>query len=212
VAVNPTFSKTKSLLLSLSVTKKSGRNTFPMESEALGARLRTYKILIGIILLTLPCYCAGFLALTWRLPNNDLTPTPTLLPTVTSPALPSVTAGILTLLPPFTAGPPTRTLEPSPTQFAPPSRTPSYTPTTTDTPTSTATTTITLTPSSTPTVTSTSAPTITHTPTPTVVPASQTSVPPTPTGTSVPPTHTLTATAVPPTATETQTATSTVAP
>jgi hypothetical protein len=183
-----------------------------MESESLSARLRTYKILIGIILLTLPCYCAGFLALTWRLPNKDLTPTPTLLATVTNPALPSVTAGILTLLPSFTAGPATKTLEPSPTQFAPPSRTPSYTPTNTDTPTTTAVPTITLTPSSTSTVTSTSSPTSTHTPTSTPVPPSQTSVPPTATYTSVPPSLTPTATAPAPTATETQTATSTVAP
>jgi hypothetical protein len=183
-----------------------------MESEAVNARLRTYKILVGIILLTLPCYCAGFLALTWRLPNNDLSPTPTLLATVTSPVLPAVTTGILTQLPSFTAGPPTTTLQASPTQFAPPSRTPSYTPTLTETPSATSTSTITTTPSSTPTVTSTSSPAATLTPTATLVPPSLTPPPPTATFTAMPPSPTPTATALLPAATDTQTTTPTVAP
>ena len=34
-----------------------------MDSTAESVRRRTYTILTGIILLTLPCYCVGFLAL-----------------------------------------------------------------------------------------------------------------------------------------------------
>ena len=178
-----------------------------METEAVNARLRTYKILVGIILLTLPCYCAGFLALTWRVPDRNVTSTPTLMATVTNPALPSVTAGILTLLPSFTAGPPTKPLEATPTQFAPPSRTPSYTPTVTETPTTTATPTITTTPTPTPSVTSTPVPTLTDTPTATLVPPS-----PTATTTPEPPTFTPTATLPAPALTDTPTPTVTAGP
>ncbi len=176
-----------------------------MESEAVNARLRTYKILVGIILLTLPCYCAGILALTWRGPNQGSAATPTLLPTVTSQGLPGTTPGILTMLPSFTPGPPTITLPATPTQFAPPSRTPSFTPTVTETPTSTSTPTITATPTHTPSVTSTLTPTVTSTATLTPIPPTSTA-----THTALPPTPTLTMTAEPPTPTSTATLTPTV--
>src|SRR5215216_2664302 len=100
------------------------------EYAANPARRRTYTILTGIILLTLPCYCAGFIALSIGPGAAGSDSTATNLPTLTGQ--PSATA---TILPTATAtlGPPIETLTPPPSQFVPPSRTPTNSPTPTPT-------------------------------------------------------------------------------
>src|SRR5258706_4921366 len=87
------------------------------------ARRRTYTILTGIILLTLPCYCAGFIALSIGPGAAGGEATATHLPTLTGQP-----TGTATITPSPTAsptvGPPIETLPPTPSQFVPPSRTP----------------------------------------------------------------------------------------
>src|SRR3989304_12977 len=110
-----------------------------IEYESESSKRRTYTILAGIIILTLPCYCAGFVALALAPRPGRPTPTsqeatltsPPLLPTVTETLAGPPTGTAVT----FTPGPPTATLQSTPTQFIPPSRTP--TATFTDTPTNT---------------------------------------------------------------------------
>jgi hypothetical protein len=98
------------------------------------ARRRTQLILTGIILLTLPCYCAGCFALGLRPVQRDGASTATQIAAVTRIPVFTIT---FTSAPPtptlFTPGPPTPTLTPTSTEFAPPSRTPSLTPSSTST-------------------------------------------------------------------------------
>ena len=109
--------------------------------DSLRTRKPIYTILITIILATIPCYCLGFIALSLRPTARPvLTATPTLMST---PA-PTDT--------PFVVGPGTTTprpLQPTPTQWFPPTFTPTATPTQTPTPTLTPT--LTATPTITPT-------------------------------------------------------------
>jgi len=109
-----------------------------------------YLVLVAIVLATLPCYCAGLIAI--RRAPGEATPTPVVTPTLTasvSPALPSetpipgptLTPSITQTLLVFTPS----TATPSPTQTPVPTDTPmptstdtlipSDTPTPTDTPT-----------------------------------------------------------------------------
>ncbi|MEK7311649.1 MAG: hypothetical protein AAB382_06740, partial [Chloroflexota bacterium] len=138
-------------------------------SEVERRRRRTYAILTGIIVLTVPCYCAGFFALMFA-PN---TPTPgaaTALPsTPTQLVLPTTAAAPTTEVPTtptltVTPGGPTVTKPATPTQFVPPTST--FTPSPTFTPTATFTNTPTITNTHTATFTGTSAasPTVTFTP------------------------------------------------
>jgi len=108
-------------------------------------RRRTYRLLIGIILATLPCYFCGIVLLVGFSPQGR-EPTPTLTSTLAETATitltPSQTA---TITPTYTPGGPTVTLPFTPTQFFPSTRTPS--------------------PSASPTITETSTLTPTETPT-----------------------------------------------
>ena len=163
-----------------------------MQSDAAGAPHRNraaYSVLIGIILLTIPCYLIGFAALfILQRPSAgaNATPTPTAagLPTL---AFPTPTLG--EVLPGFT---PPVFVAPSPTRpTAPPAPNPSpviilptATPTATETPTPTATET------ATPTATFTNmpTPTPTETPLPTDTPTPDLSTPtPVPTATDATP-------------------------
>src|SRR5262245_32389924 len=105
-----------------------------MEDAANNPRRRTYTFLTGLILLTLPCYCAGFIALALApTPGTTPSPTNTLLATYTGlpPQTVTGTVTLETLTPTLTltASPstPTGTFQATPTQFVPPSRTPSNT-------------------------------------------------------------------------------------
>lgn len=141
--------------------------------ELLHNRKPIYNILIVIILATIPCYCAGFIALAvYPRPQGAATTSPT-------PAL-----SLTFTQTPYLVGPGTpqsdRTLQPTPTQWFPPTFTPTATatqtptptdtPTQTPTPTATATWTATPTPTATGTATATPTPTSTWTPTPTFTP------------------------------------------
>ena len=158
------------------------------------SRRRTYTVLIGIIVLTLPCYCAGIVALMLA-PGEGAPPT---LPAVLSPT-PTETAtvvdipGTLTAIPTATRFTPTP-LPSTPDQFTTPTTLPSATPTPTETPTSEPTATLlptaTDTPTETPmpTATFTSVPTATSTPTaePTETPTETAEPTETPTPTPTP--------------------------
>ncbi|MBE0669856.1 MAG: hypothetical protein IH588_04645 [Anaerolineales bacterium] len=135
-------------------------------------RTRRRMRILAVIIATIPCYCAGFIALSFA-PDARATPTPTITETGVTPSAtlifsftPEIVTGTTT--PTFTATPtPTETLTPTLTltPFQPPSSTPSSTntPTSTpsDTPTSTQTPTITptFTPTQTPSATPTASPT-----------------------------------------------------
>ncbi len=126
-------------------------------------RQRRYAILVGIILITLPCYCAGWIAIR-RAPEVSLLPTETatsepIVQTLTPSPTVTITATI-TLTPTMTptgfvpSPSPTTTITPTPTETPIPSDTPLPTDTPTNTPTQTATHTIT------PTATATLEPTL----------------------------------------------------
>jgi hypothetical protein len=127
--------------------------------ERTRSRQRTHRILIGVILATLPCYACGIILLVGFAPararQDILTLTVPSTATITGTPT-STTTPTLTLTP----GGPTVTLPYTPTQFIPASREPSPTPTAT--PTLTVAPTLTLEP------TLTGVPTPTATPTPTV--------------------------------------------
>jgi hypothetical protein len=101
-------------------------------------RRRTHRLLIFIILGTLPCYFCGIVLLV-GFSGPSATPTPTLTASVTPSETPTFQP---TITPSITPGGPTLTALPNtPTQFSPATRTP--TPSVTSTPTNTPTTTIT---------------------------------------------------------------------
>jgi hypothetical protein len=141
---------------------------------------RIYNTLIGIIALTLPCYCLGLLALTLA-PNSRAGGSPSTslpaLPTPTVIAIVTVPLDVTPSLPPTERRP--QTITPTPTASATntgtPTPTASATGTETATPTASATPTIAL-----PTATLTSTATATPTATATLAPS------PTPTTTVVP--------------------------
>lgn len=122
-------------------------------SNRLSSRRTVYSILIGVILLTIPCYVIGIAALLIAQPGqadrSTTTPTATLL---------------APLLQTFTPLPPTPTFGEIPTQFVPPTVTPRPSDTPTPPPTATPEPPPTYTPSPSPTVTL--PPTVTDTPTP----------------------------------------------
>ncbi|HQW37018.1 MAG TPA: hypothetical protein PLJ62_11515 [Thermoflexales bacterium] len=156
-------------------TKSSG------QKQAEPRRRTTYSVLIGIILLTLPCYLIGFGLLFITQPAGNEQPTPTR-PASTATALlaPSATLGAVL---PTDVNIPTRTVAPLPTRTPVPTNTPSSTPTI-------------VTPTFTFTFTPTPSPTVASSPTPTTPPqteATQTPAPATPT--------TQSPTLIPPTAT-----------
>lgn len=171
------------------------------------SRRRTYSVLIGIILLTLPCYCGAILAIYFA-PDDAVVvdeDTPPTLPVVVSPTpeatLPGgVMPGTLTAVPTITRQDTRPPLEDTPDQFV--------TPTTLPTATATSTATSTTTPTATSTVTATSTSTLTAEP-PTATATATEPAPPTATETAV---VTETPTATPtlaeglPTATATPTA------
>jgi hypothetical protein len=107
-------------------------------------RRRLYGILIGIILVTIPCYCAGLVAI--RRAPQHVTPTASIGPTFTQ--APFIASPTPTSTAALTATP-TRTITPTP--FVPPTPTPTFTPEPTKTPTPTPTNTPTLTPTAAPT-------------------------------------------------------------
>lgn len=147
-----------------------------IDTDTPRSRRRT-RLLVAIIL-TIPCYCAGLVFLTFAPNPEDITPTPTITGTIT-PILTSVSntpvifTPSITLTPSITPTPsitatPTatatnfqpNTVTPSSTFTQTPSQTPSSTatlppPTITPSHTPTSTATFTLTPSSTPTPTGT---------------------------------------------------------
>jgi hypothetical protein len=84
---------------------------------------RTYTILIGIIVLTAPCYCIGLIALTLA-PGTRASRSPTLAPPSKPPVIAAVTL------------PPDATLRPVPTEGQSHTLTPTSSPTNTGTPTS----------------------------------------------------------------------------
>lgn len=176
------------------------------------SRRRIYTILVGIILLTIPCYCVGVFALT-RAPEGGFEAVPPTLPVVvsstpTNTAVPTIEPEELTAVPTttyrfatFTPGPATATLPATPHQFLTPTRLPTLTPTPTNTPTAT--------PTETPTLTATPTLTPTLTATATITPTQAATATATPTVTATVETEpTATDTAVP-TATFTPTATAT---
>ncbi|HEY88829.1 MAG TPA: hypothetical protein G4N98_03725, partial [Thermoflexia bacterium] len=88
--------------------------------ETLHTRKPIYTVLIAIILATIPCYTLGFIALSMH-PTSP-TPTSTVTPTLISTLAPTAT--------PYVVNPETGekgTLEPTPTQWFPPTRTPTPT-------------------------------------------------------------------------------------
>ncbi len=159
--------------------------------ESLRTRKPIYTVLIAIILATIPCYCLGFIALSLRTSTGRPTPSPTftaeltLAPTETPHGV-GGTSVPRTLEPtPTQWYPPTFTPTPSPTLTPTPTETPSPTPTETATPTETPTLTptMTATPTATPTPTATSTETPTLTPTMTITPTATPTLTPTPTAT-----------------------------
>src|SRR5258707_15711279 len=100
------------------------------EYGANSARRRTYSILTGIILLTLPCYCAGFIALSLAPAAPGGPPTATLLATITGQPAATGSATIT-----FTPSPaqPSATLLATTTQFLPPTPTATNVPSATNT-------------------------------------------------------------------------------
>ncbi|MEM7345010.1 MAG: Ig-like domain-containing protein [Chloroflexota bacterium] len=116
-----------------------------------------YYALFGTILLTIPCYCLGLIALSAAPPAGSVTPTPFDIVPISSSTPESPENGTPATETP--TGTPTGTLEPTPTQSFP--ETATVTPTSTSTPTPSQTPTGTLTPSSTP--TETPSPTLTPT-------------------------------------------------
>ncbi|HNT77162.1 MAG TPA: autotransporter domain-containing protein, partial [Anaerolineae bacterium] len=90
-----------------------------------------YRVLIAVIIATIPCYCLGFVALAMR-PSS---PSPTARPTLTATTPPKATST------PYLVGPgtsvPLKTLQATPTQWFPPTRTPTPEPTFTGTATPT---------------------------------------------------------------------------
>ncbi|HEY84730.1 MAG TPA: hypothetical protein G4N96_06425 [Chloroflexi bacterium] len=156
----------------------------------------TYGLLLGVILLTIPCYCLGFMLLAASPEQNSKQPSATAplvwTPRPTNSPIPNPT---------FTpyAAQPTNTLQPTPTQFFPtvvlPSPTPTFTVTPQPSPTATNIPASTVTPlptnTASPTVTATTPPTDTPTPTPTFTV--------TPTSTGAPPTSTSTPSSTEPT-------------
>ena len=149
------------------------------------SRRRTYAILIGIILLTLPCYVlgAGLLYIAPESGGDSNLETPVVPPDLTvfptNTATPLPLPPTLTAVPTTTPGTPTAspTLPPTPEQFETPTVPPTFTPPNPATPT--------------PTLIPTFTPTVTPSPTLTATPSA------TPTAT-LPPTATPTNTAVPP--------------
>ncbi len=137
-------------------------------SNRLSSRRTVYSVLIGIILLTIPCYVIGIAALLIAQPGQ---------PGATPATLPAFATAVLQT---FTPSPTRPALLNTPTQFVPPSLTPSLTPTSSPSPPPTAapppTATATATDTPTPTPTETLPPTVTDTPTP----------PPTDTPTAIP--------------------------
>lgn len=102
-----------------------------------------YLFLVALILLTLPCYCLGFLALQF----SSTGPTrPTATPTVRMTVSPTATASPTAIVPTPAASP-----SPSPTASATPTSVPSATPTPTLTPEPSPSPTLTPTPEATPT-------------------------------------------------------------
>lgn len=171
------------------------------------SRRFTYSVLIGIILLTLPCYCLGLIAYSIAPDPDDAPPLPEV---IVTPTLLSTVQGVpatFTVIPTFpvfltdTPGAATATLPATPTQFRTPTIAPGVTPsitptpsqTTTGTPTQTATPTVTVTgtatetatASPTATATETLAPTDTPTPAPTDTPTATPTETPTPGNTPV---------------------------
>ena len=139
------------------------------------ARSRLRKVLAAVILVTIPCYCAGLLAILFapgRYEDTPVTPSPTSSSTAVVFASQTLTT--------FTASPQFSTLTPSQTPILTSTGTITNTPTITPTPT----TSTTPTPSNTPfqppptftntpipSPTHTSPPTLTSTPTPTLEPS-----------------------------------------
>ncbi|WP_206156739.1 hypothetical protein [Candidatus Roseilinea sp. NK_OTU-006] len=156
-----------------------------------------YSVLIGIILLTIPCYLLGFAALViLQRPDQDLLAAPTASPAQplaeTRPATPTL-ADLPTQFAPPTITPismpsptrvlpiPTHTPLPTETPTATPTETPTATPTATPTHTPTATATATLVPpTDTPLPTDTPIPTLIPTPTDTPTPNSEPAITPMP--------------------------------
>jgi len=140
------------------------------------SRQRTHRILIGVILATLPCYACGIILLVGFAPaqarQNLLTLTVPVTATITETPTPTHTH-----TPTLTPGGPTVTLPYTPTQFIPASLVPS--PTETASPTITTAPTLTLPPTTTsapaatatPTSTATSGPTATNTEGPSPTPS-----------------------------------------
>lgn len=149
--------------------------------DVTGRRRTTYSILLGIILLTLPCYLIGFGLLFITQPAGNEQPTRTPANTATALLPPTPTLGAVL---PTDVGIPTRTNTPANTATRPPTQTPSVTPsyTPSHTPTSSPTpVTVTPTPSNTPALASeTLTPPPAETPTtgaPTLVPLTPTRAP-----------------------------------
>jgi hypothetical protein len=140
------------------------------------ARSRLRKIFAAVIVATLPCYCAGLVAILLA-PGNPLrgVRTSTPLPSVT-PIIYATQTSTLTLIPPPYTDTPTPSQTPTPTITA----TATDTPTITQTPTQTNTPTPSNTPFIPPTFTKTPNYTATFTPTPT------STITPTPTRTNTP--------------------------
>ena len=91
-------------------------------SNLLARRRSIYSVLIGIILLTLPCYVIAAIALAIAPRDNMTQPTARTIATMTTTA---TFSAIVTLTPVMS---PSATLADLPTQFAPPTQTPTLTP------------------------------------------------------------------------------------
>lgn len=174
-------------------------------SQDMNSRRNTYTILIGIILLTVPCYCIGIVAYL-RAPGQQ----PTLPPPVITPTSLATVEGIEATFTPSPTSTVEATSTPSPSPSASatglPSVTPSQTPTQEPSATASATATDTITPS--PTASATATNTATVTATASATPSLTPSLTPSQTSTSTP-TDTATATpSVSPTASVTPSATS----
>jgi len=124
---------------------------------------RRYALLLAVIAATLPCYCAGFIAIQRAPGRQTLMPTETMQSRSATPAPPTST---------FILATPSQTLTPTrtPIGFTPNTPTPSFTPRPSDTPTPTITETPTVTDTPLPTATFTEVPTNTLAPTNTTAP------------------------------------------